>query len=61
MGKLLTDLGCREHGKIRVTKNLSRDFMDIILPAIFENIRYIPISRIEVADPMVDVVSIYLP
>ncbi|BDD58509.1 hypothetical protein MPDQ_002562 [Monascus purpureus] len=56
VGKLLTDLGCREHGKIRVTKNLSRDFMDIILPAIFENIRYIPISRIEVADPMVDVV-----
>ena len=55
--KVFRDLGCQEHGQIRVSRKLSRDFMNIILPAAFENIRYIPISRIEVADPTVDVVS----
>jgi hypothetical protein len=36
--------------------HLLKDLTDVILPAFFENIRYIPIPRIEYSDPMVDAV-----
>ena len=36
--------------------HLVKDLTDVILPGIFENIRYVPIPRIEFSDPMVDAV-----
>ena len=36
--------------------HLIKDLQDVILPGIFENVRYIPIPRIEYSDPMVDAV-----
>lgn len=37
-------------------KHLMKDFTNVVLPGIFEDLRYVPIPRIEVSDPMVDVV-----
>lgn len=54
--KLFLDLGRDSGGKIVFKKHLLKDVRDIILPGIFENVRYVPIPRIEVSDPMVDVV-----
>jgi len=36
--------------------HLVKDLTEIILPGLFENIRYVPIPRIEYSDPMVDAV-----
>ncbi|KAJ5762192.1 uncharacterized protein N7511_005574 [Penicillium nucicola] len=54
--KLFKDLGRDTDGKVTFKKDLVRDLRDIIVPGIFENVRYVPIPRIEVSDPMVDVV-----
>ncbi|KAJ5125534.1 hypothetical protein N7448_004854 [Penicillium atrosanguineum] len=54
--KLFLDLGRDSNGKVVFKKHLLTDIRDIILPGIFENVRYVPIPRIEVSDPMVDVV-----
>ncbi|CAG8031294.1 unnamed protein product [Penicillium salamii] len=54
--KLFQDLGHDSNGKPEFKPALLKDLRDIILPAIFENVRYVPIPRIEVSDPMVDVV-----
>ncbi|KAJ5972111.1 uncharacterized protein N7479_002029 [Penicillium vulpinum] len=54
--KLFRDLGHDASGKAAFKPDLLRDLRDIIIPSIFENVRYIPIPRIEVSDPMVDVV-----
>ncbi|KAJ6126885.1 hypothetical protein N7523_002497 [Penicillium sp. IBT 18751x] len=54
--KLFLDLGRDSGGKVVFKKHLLTDVRDIILPGIFENVRYVPIPRIEVSDPMVDVV-----
>lgn len=54
--KLFLDLGRDADGKVVFKKYLLKDLRDIILPGIFENVRYVPIPRIEVSDPMVDVV-----
>lgn len=54
--KLFQDLGRDAGGKVVFKKHLLTDIRDIILPGIFENVRYVPIPRIEVSDPMVDVV-----
>jgi hypothetical protein len=54
--KLFKDLGRDTDGKVTFKKDLVRDLRDIIIPGIFENVRYVPIPRIEVSDPMVDVV-----
>jgi hypothetical protein len=35
---------------------LIKDVTDVILPALFEHIRYVPVPRIEVSDPMIDAV-----
>jgi hypothetical protein len=53
---LFKDLGRDSGGKVVFKKHLLTDLRDIILPGIFENVRYVPIPRIEVSDPMVDVV-----
>lgn len=54
--KLFKDLGRDAEGKVTFKPHLLKDLRDIILPGIFENVRYVPIPRIEVSDPMVDVV-----
>jgi len=54
--KLFLDLGNDENGKPKFKKHLIKDLTEIIIPGIFENTRYVPIPRIEVSDPMVDVV-----
>ena len=54
--KLFTDLGQDENGKPAFKPHLIKDLTEVIIPYIFENTRYVPIPRIEVSDPMVDVV-----
>lgn len=54
--KLFTDLGQDENGKPSFKPHLIKDLTEVIIPYIFENTRYVPIPRIEVSDPMVDVV-----
>ncbi|KAJ6090135.1 hypothetical protein N7486_008950 [Penicillium sp. IBT 16267x] len=53
---LFKDLGRDAGGKVVFKTHLLTDLRDIILPGIFENVRYVPIPRIEVSDPTVDVV-----
>lgn len=55
--KLWHDLGYDESGNLAFKKHVAKDFTSIIIPGIVENLRYIPVPRIEVSDPMVDVVS----
>ncbi|KAK7181302.1 hypothetical protein PSPO01_12596 [Paraphaeosphaeria sporulosa] len=54
--KLFNDLGHDENGQTAFKPHLVKDLTEVILPAIFENIRYVPIPRIEYSDPMVDAV-----
>ncbi|EEP78474.1 conserved hypothetical protein [Uncinocarpus reesii 1704] len=54
--KLFIDLGTDMQGRVVFKKHLLRDFTNVVLPGIFESLHYIPIPRIEVSDPMVDMV-----
>ncbi|PVI01420.1 hypothetical protein DM02DRAFT_344298 [Periconia macrospinosa] len=54
--KLFNDLGHDENGQTVFKPHLVKDVTEVIMPAIFENIRYVPIPRIEYSDPMVDAV-----
>lgn len=54
--KLFLDLGNDENGKATFKPHLVKDLTDVILPAFFENVRYIPIPRIEYSDHMMDAV-----
>ncbi|KAL5443786.1 hypothetical protein PMIN07_002958 [Paraphaeosphaeria minitans] len=54
--KLFNDLGHDENGQTTFKPHLVKDLTEVILPAVFENIRYVPIPRIEYSDPMVDAV-----
>ncbi|KAH6658163.1 hypothetical protein BKA67DRAFT_512291 [Truncatella angustata] len=56
MQKLFADLGNDADGKPTFKPHLIRDLTDVILPAAFESIAYIPIPRIEYSDPMIDAV-----
>ena len=56
MEKLFNDLGNDENGKPVFKKHLVKDLSSVILPAAFENIRYVPIPRIEYSDPQVDAI-----
>lgn len=56
MNKLFTDLGNDENGKPTFKKHLVKDLSSVILPGIFENVRYVPIPRIEYSDPMADAI-----
>lgn len=56
VNKLFLDLGNDENGKPTFKPHLLKDLTDIILPATFEKIAYIPIPRIEYSDPQVDAV-----
>lgn len=54
--KLFTDLGNDENGKPTFKPHLVKDITEVILPAVFENVAYIPVPRIEYSDPQVDAV-----
>ncbi|KAI1259109.1 hypothetical protein F5Y18DRAFT_318041 [Xylariaceae sp. FL1019] len=54
--KLFKDLGNDEDGKPTFKPHLLKDLSEIILPAAFENIAYVPIPRIEYSDPQIDAV-----
>ncbi|KAI5810966.1 hypothetical protein DFH27DRAFT_2881 [Peziza echinospora] len=54
--KLFNDLGNDENGKPVFKKHLVKDLTQVIIPDIFENIRYVPIPRIEYSDPMMDAI-----
>lgn len=56
VNKLFLDLGNDENGKTTFKPHLVKDLTDVILPAVFENVRYVPIPRIEYSDPMIDAV-----
>lgn len=56
MNKLFNDLGHDANGKPEFKPHLVKDLTDVILPAFFENVRYVPIPRIEFSDHMMDVV-----
>ncbi|ORY77290.1 hypothetical protein BCR37DRAFT_351059 [Protomyces lactucae-debilis] len=53
---LIDDLGKDKDGKPAFKKHLLKDVGNVILPALFRRIRYVPVPRIEVMDPAVDVV-----
>ncbi|KAF2746134.1 hypothetical protein M011DRAFT_468994 [Sporormia fimetaria CBS 119925] len=54
--RLFNDLGHDESGNVSFKPHLVKDLTEVILPAVFENIRYVPLPRIEYSDPMVDAV-----
>lgn len=54
--KLFTDLGNDENGKPTFKPHLIKDLSEVIVPAIFENVAYIPVPRIEYSDPQIDAV-----
>lgn len=56
VNKLFTDLGNDENGKPTFKPHLVKDLTEVILPAVFENVAYIPVPRIEYSDPQVDAV-----
>jgi hypothetical protein len=55
--KLFKDLGQDVNGKATFKPHLLKDIANVILPEIFTKVRYVPIPRIEVSDPAVDMVS----
>jgi hypothetical protein len=56
VNRLFNHLGQDESGKPAFKPHLLKDVTEVILPAVFEHIRYVPIPRIEVSDPMVDAI-----
>ncbi|KAF6806369.1 hypothetical protein CSOJ01_08864 [Colletotrichum sojae] len=54
--KLFTDLGNDENGKPTFKPHLIKDLSEVIIPAIFENVAYVPIPRIEYSDPQFDAI-----
>ena len=56
VNKLFNDLGTDENGKTVFKRHLVKDITDVIIPGIFESVRYVPIPRIEYSDPMIDAV-----
>ena len=56
MDKLFKDLGHDADGKQEFKPHLVKDLTEVLLPAFFENVRYVPIPRIEYSDKMIDAV-----
>jgi len=54
--KLFNDLGNDENGKPAFKPHLLKDLSEVIIPAAFENIRYMPIPRLEYRDPEMEFV-----
>ena len=56
MDKLFKDLGNDQDGQPEFKPHLIKDLTDVLLPAFFENIRYVPLPRTEYSDPMIDLI-----
>ncbi|KAL9040803.1 MAG: hypothetical protein Q9180_001687 [Flavoplaca navasiana] len=56
MQKLFLELGNDENGKPVFKQHLVKDLSQVIVPGIFESVRYVPIPRIEYSDPMIDAI-----
>ena len=56
MQKLFQDLGNDENGKPTFKPHLVKDLSNVIVPGIFESVRYVPVPRIEYTDSMIDAV-----
>ncbi|KAJ4414232.1 hypothetical protein N0V82_008071 [Gnomoniopsis sp. IMI 355080] len=56
VNKLFLDLGNDENGKPTFKPHLLKDLTEVIIPATFESMAYIPVPRIEYSDPQVDAV-----
>ncbi|CAF9908387.1 hypothetical protein IMSHALPRED_006659 [Imshaugia aleurites] len=56
MQKLFNDLGNDQNGKPTFKPHLVKDLSTVIVPGIFESVRYVPVPRIEYTDPMVDAI-----
>ncbi|KAL9534268.1 hypothetical protein SMMN14_02241 [Sphaerulina musiva] len=56
MEKLFKDLGNDSEGKAEFKPHLIKDLTEVIIPGFFENVRYVPIPRIEVSDPQIDAI-----
>lgn len=56
MDKLFKDLGTDSDGKAEFKPHLIKDLTEVIIPGFFENVRYVPIPRIEVSDPQIDAI-----
>lgn len=54
--KLFNDLGNDENGKPTFKTHLVKDLVNVIIPATFEEIRYMPIPRLEYRDPKTELV-----
>ncbi|KAB2581323.1 uncharacterized protein LTHEOB_9664 [Lasiodiplodia theobromae] len=56
LNKLFLDLGQDETGAASFKPHLLKDLSEVIVPAFFENVRYVPIPRIEYTDPEMDAI-----
>ena len=56
MQKLFNDLGNDQNGKPTFKPHLVKDLSNVIVPGIFESVRYVPVPRIEYTDPMIDAI-----
>lgn len=56
MDKLFKHLGQDENGKPTFKPHLLKDLGQVIIPSIFENVRYVPVPRIEYSDPQFDAI-----
>lgn len=56
LNKLFTELGNDENGKPTFKKHLVKDLSQVIVPGIFESVRYVPVPRIEYTDPTIDAI-----
>ena len=56
VNKLFLDLGNDENGKPTFKPHLLKDLSNVIVPGIFENLRYVPVPRIEYTDPKIDAI-----
>ena len=54
--KLFLDLGNDQNGKPTFKPHLVKDLSNVIVPGVFESVRYVPVPRIEYTDPMVDMI-----
>ncbi|RAL67776.1 hypothetical protein DID88_008504 [Monilinia fructigena] len=54
--RLFNDLGNDENGKPTFKTHLVKDLVNVIIPATFEEIRYMPIPRLEYRDPKTELV-----
>ena len=54
--RLLDALGTDKNGKVTFKPHLLKDVANVIIPDFFKKIGYVPIPRIEVSDPNVDVI-----